>query len=220
MPVLNYALLTSVVQSHSENDDSEFTGEVQNFVERAELRMTRDLDTYGTVLWAQTTLIVGDPFVTKPSVALVVKSLNIMDGGQRYQLLLRTNEWVYNYWPDRTSVGRPKYWANWGRPNVLIAPAPASSSLAELEYVARPATLSTANGTNYFTDYCWNALFCGTMIEAMMFQKDYQSAAQWEARYQQEVNILNNEGRRNRRDDQQVPENPSGSENNLREGQK
>ena len=220
MPTLNYSLLVSTVQSYSENTDSEFSGEINNFVEHAELRMTRDLDSYGTVFWAQTTLIPSDPFVTKPSTALVVKSLNITDGGNRYQLLLRTNEWVYAYWPDRTSTGRPKYWANWGRANVLIAPAPASANLAELEYVARPAVLSTGATTNFFTDYCWNALFYATMVEAMMFQKDYQSAAQWEARYQQEVNILNNESRRTRRDDQQVPMNPDGGENTLKEGQK
>ena len=213
MPALNYTNLIAQIESYAEDSDTEFTGEIPSFVERAELRLTRDVDTFGTVAYSSITFVTITPSVSTPSGHLLTKSLSFTDGGQRYQLLPQTNEWVNAYWPDRTSAGRPKYYAPYGRNVILVAPAPASTNSAEWEYVVRPAALSAGVSTNYFTDFCFNALFYACMCEASVFLKDFNSAGQFEVLYQRELQILNNEGRRQRRDDQRVPLNPDGGEN-------
>lgn len=215
---MDYNSLASMVQSHAENDASEFTGEINNFVDRAESRLTRELDSYITTLYATTTLTAADPFLTLPTSCLFVRNLNMQDGGLRSSLYLKTDEFINEYWPARTSTGTPKYYAKWGVNTVIIAPAPTSTNVVEISYVARPTVLSSAAVCNAFSAYCANALFYATMVEACLFMKNSQKAIEWDVLTQKEIGALNNEGRRNRRDDLRVPGSPAGGDNSVTGG--
>lgn len=217
---LTYNTLVSAIGAATENDGSEFSAEVGNFIDRTEQRLSRDLDSWGLTFFAQTTLTPSDPFLSKPTGTLVIKSLQVVrDSGARIFLRQRTDEYLTRYWPDRASVEEPKYYADFGPSQLIIAPTPASALVAEMSYVARPTALSAAHQSNYFSDYAHEALYYGCMYEACMFMKDYEAAAAWENKYQTVVMALNNEGRRQRRDDRAVPMNPAGGDNNLRGGQ-
>lgn len=214
---LTYNSLVSAITAATENDGSEFTVEIPNFIDRTEQRLSRDLDSWGLTAFAQTTLTPTDPFLSKPTGTLVIKSLQIRrDSGKRVFLRHRTDEYLTRYWPDRTSTSEPKYYADFGFNQLIMAPTPASALVAEMSYVVRPTALSAGHQSNYFSDFAHDALYAGCMYEACMFMKDYEAAAGWEGKYQQAIQMLDNEARRQRRDDRAVPQNPAGGENTKR----
>jgi hypothetical protein len=220
---LTYTSLVSRIKDAAENDGTEFSDAVPDFIDRAELRLTREIDSLGLTNFATSFFVQGDPFLSKPDTpnrALIVRNVNFTTStGRRTQLLLRSKDYLNDYWRDRTSVGSPRYYANYGAEQLLIAPAPASAYAVEMSYVAQPAALaSTTNEQNYYTLYCANALFYASMVEAMYWMKNPQAAGYWDQQYQREAALLNNESRRARRDDMEIASNPAGGQDNIQQG--
>ena len=88
-----------------------------------------------------------------------------------------------------------------------------------MSYVAQPAALaSSTNEENYYTQYCGNALFYASMVEATYWMKNPAAATYWDQQYQREAMYLNNEARRARRDDMEIADNPAGGLNNMQQG--
>jgi hypothetical protein len=215
MATVTYSSLVSAIQETAENTGSEFVGAIPNFISRTEKRLTRDIDLQGLTKFATTNFVTATPIYQKPTNALIVKNLTITSGGSRINLVMKTKEYLNDYWPDRTSVGEPRYYANYGT-ELLVAPAPASAYPAEISYVVEPTALaSSTQEENYFTQYCSNALFYGSMIEAALFMKNPTAANIWESFYGRETAALNNEARRSRRDSMAMPASPAGGPNTL-----
>ncbi len=116
----------------------------------------------------------------------------------------------------RASVGVPKYYAKFRNDKILIAPTPTSANDVELEYVVQPSAISASKQSNYFTNFCGNALFYGSMVEACLFNKNVTAAQVWQSYYENEVMLLMNEARRNRRDDMETVASPAGSGDTTR----
>jgi len=215
MATVTYSSLVSAIQETAENTGSEFVDSIPNFISRTEKRLTRDIDLQGLTKFATTNFVTATPIYQKPTNALIVKNLTITSGGSRINLVMKTKEYLNDYWPDRTSVGEPRYYANYGT-ELLVAPAPASAYPAEISYVVEPTALaSSTQEENYFTQYCSNALFYGSMIEAALFMKNPTAANIWESFYGREIAALNNEARRSRRDSMAMPASPAGGPNTL-----
>lgn len=219
MVTWTYSALTSALVATAElTGDTDYSAQLENIIDRAERRLTRDLDNFGLVRDFYTTLSIATPWLPKPTNTLVVKALAIQDGGRRTNLLMKTNEWLLEYWPDRTSVGTPKYYANYDQDTLILAPAPASTNNIEMQFVVRPSALSASETTNFYTNFCANALFNAAMVETAYWMKNPQMGQMWMGRYQEEVALLRNEARRTRRDDMR-PSNVEGwGEDNLQEG--
>jgi hypothetical protein len=215
MATVTYSSLVSAIQETAENTGSEFVDSIPNFISRTEKRLTRDIDLQGLTKFATTNFVTATPIYQKPTNALIVKNLTITSGGSRINLVMKTKEYLNDYWPDRTSVGEPRYYANYGT-ELLVAPAPASAYPAEISYVVEPTALaSSTQEENYFTQYCSNALFYGSMVEAALFMKNPTAANIWESFYGRELAALNNEARRSRRDSMAMPASPAGGPNTL-----
>jgi len=216
MADMTYQTLKDLIQDSAENDSTEFTDNSPNFIDRAERRLTREIDTIGLTKYASSNFSSGDAFLAKPSDAQVIKSVSFTNDGSRINLVQQTNEYLNDYWPVRTSTGTPRYYSNFGRDTILIAPAPSSACPVELSYVGNPTALaSSTNETNYYTERCSSALFYASMVEACYFMKNTTAAGGWEQQYQREQQDLINEARRQRRDDTQIAANPAGGEDNL-----
>ncbi len=65
--------------------------------------------------------------------------------------------------------------------------------------------MTSLNQTNYFSDFCYDALFYGCMVEAGDFMKNYTVSNYYEQRYTNSVELLRNQSRRTRRDDMEAP---------------
>ena len=184
-------------------------------VNRAEDRLTKDLDDYGLVSYTSVAVSSGNNILTLPSGTRVVKNINIVSNSTKINLLQRTDEYINDYWPVSSSTGEPKYYAPRNNSTVLVAPTPASTYNGQVVHVSRPVTLTSAAPTNYFTDFCYDLLFYASMVEAMIFQKDYSTAQLFDTKYQQLLELQRNQARRTRRDDMETPASPGGADNPL-----
>jgi len=219
MTAITYNTLVTQIKNTMEDDGTEFETAIPDFIRRAELTLTNTLDNEGLTEYATSQFTASDPFLTLPTGTLIIKNVNFINsGGSRISLLLRTKEYVEDYWPVRASVGVPKYYAKFRNDKVLIAPTPTSANSVELEYIIMPSALSTSKQSNYFTNFCENALFYASMVEACHFNKNATAAQVWEAQYQNEIILLANEARRNRRDDMETVASPAGSGDTMRTG--
>jgi len=125
---------------------------------------------------------------------------------------MKTDEFIYEYWPDDSQTGVPKYFANYDDDSTLLAPTPDSNYRVEMQYVGRIETLSTTNTTNWLTENADDALLYGCLSEASIFTKNMEDYALYDKRYQEIVAGLNNQSRRRRRTDYKFPASPAGTD--------
>lgn len=73
----NYTALVGEIINATENDSSEFYSFIPSIVNRAEERLTTDLDDYGLVTYTSVAVSSGNNLVTLPSGSRIVKNFNI-----------------------------------------------------------------------------------------------------------------------------------------------
>jgi|TARA_R110000824_G_scaffold227080_1_gene414895 hypothetical protein len=211
----NYTYLVNDILEAAENDSTEFLNYIPKMIYRTEERLTRDLDDYGLVSYTSVAVSSGNNQLTLPSGTRILKNINIVANTTKINLLQRTDEYINDYWNVSASTGTPQYYARRNNVTVLIAPTPVSTFNGEVVHISRPTTLTSATNTNYFTDYCYDALFNGSMVEAMIFNKNYTAVPLFEGRYVEAIQSLRNQSRRTRRDDMQNPTSPAGADNPI-----
>lgn len=214
-----YNTLTQDVQDFAEYADVDFVAEIPTFIDRAEKRLTRELDTIGTVQHdTTTTFTASNAFVSKPAQDIVIKSIFFIASDERQPLIRRTTEFCNDYWPNRTTTGTPKYWTDYSATQILVVPTPASNNTLDIEYIGRLTALSSGNQSNWLSTNAYDLLLAATMIEAYNYMKNYTDAIAWEGKYQALLVSYNNWARIGKRDDQKKPQNPSGGEADITNG--
>jgi hypothetical protein len=214
----SYSFLKTDLINTTENDSSEYESQISNIVERAESRLMKELDDSGLDNYSSFTFAAGNPIVTVPEGTLVVRNVNYKTSvsSNIIPLLQRTYEYAIDYFPHAsTSTGEPRYYARKNNTEIYVVPTPASTLTGEIQTTKRPLALASATGTsattsNYFSDFCYNALFDACMVESMIFMKNFSLVPAMEQKYQSSINALRNQSRRTRRDDMQSPANPLG----------
>ena len=214
----NYTYLVNDIIESTENDNSDFTSAIPKFVNRAELRLTTDLDDYGLVTYTSVAVSSGKNIVTLPSGTRIIKNVNINNAGTKINLIQRTDEFINDYWSVSASTGTPEYYAKRDNTTILIAPTPVPTVDGVVVHISRPTTLASATPNNYFSDFCYNALYNASMIEALLFMKNYEAIAIYKTRYKESVTALQNQARRTRRDDMEAPASPAGGDNTILQG--
>ena len=214
----SFSFLKTDLINTTENDSSEYESQISNIVERAESRLMKELDDSGLDNYSSFTFTAGDPIVTVPEGTLVVRNVNYKTSvsSNIIPLLQRTYEYAIDYFPHAsTSTGEPRYYARKNNTEIYVVPTPASTLTGEIQITKRPLALASATGTsattsNYFSEFCYNALFDACMVESMIFMKNFSLVPNMEQKYQSSINALRNQSRRTRRDDMQSPANPLG----------
>ena len=217
MATMTFSSLTQDIKDWMENDGTEFSNETSGFISLAEQRIARDVDPYAFHESANSSFNVGDRFVSKPVDAKIIFHFLLIDSdSKRVFLEKRTDEYIYDYWPNSSSTGTPKYWANYTDTAILVAPTPSAALNIEMTYSRRIAELSSSNTTNWLTENAQDLLLYGCLMEASTFTKSREDYVIYSDRYKQAVESINNQARRRRRDDFTAPANVMG-ENYLKE---
>lgn len=218
--ITNYPTLVTAVVDELEDSSTEFTDYIPVAIDLAEQRLTRQIDTYGLVAKATVSTSASDNLITKPSdYRLPFELIQKNSDGSINTLVKVTDEFINEYWNNPTSTSAVlKYYADEGKDNFVIAPTPTSAYTLILKYLSRPSVLSASNLTNYYTDFCGDALFYATTKEMCRFTKNYELMQLYEEETLNSILSINNEGRRSRRDDDRVNMNPEGSQNIVKEG--
>ena len=221
-----YAYLKTDIINTAENDSTEFADQIAYFVNRAEDRLIKELDDSGLDYYSSFTFTASDPVVSLPAGALVIRNVNFKTSASSNitPLLQRSYEYAIDFWGYASaSTGTPRYYARKNNTSIYIVPTPASTLTGEIQYTKRPLALSSATGTsattsNYFSEFCYNALFNACMIEANYFIKDFNTIQVWEGKYKNSIDGLRNQARRTRQDDMESPASPAGGPNPVLQG--
>jgi len=207
-----YSALKTDIQTWMQNTGTDFTNQLDTFINNTEQRLLREIDPEAFVFNKFTALTSGSRFLNNPSDLLIIKNLLIENGDDRIFLEMKTDEFIYEYWPDDSQTALPKYFANYDDDITLIAPTPDSNYRVEMQYVGRIETLSATNTTNWLTENADDALLYGCLSEASIFTKNMEDYALYDKRYQEIVAGLNNQSRRRRRTDYKFPASPAGTD--------
>jgi hypothetical protein len=205
---MTYAELVQQIRDYTEVDSNVLTSTiVDGFIENAEWRIFRDVDSDNNKRYATANLVTTVRFINVPDDLLVVRSAQIVDGGSggtRNFLEYRDTSFMSEY--NSTGVsGEPKYYGMWDKDTIVLAPTPDSTYEIQLNYILKDPGLSSSNTTTYLSKYFPNGLLYACLVEAYSFLKGPNDLMQlYEGKYKQAVEGFSVEqmGRR-RRDEYQ-----------------
>ena len=221
-----YSDLKTAIINTTENDGTEFSSVIPDFISRTELRLTKDIDDCGLDSYTAITLSASNPVVSLNDRVRIVRNVNFTTSTSsiKTNLLQRTYEYAIDYWPYvSASTGTPRYYARKNNTSIYIVPTPTSTLTGEIQTVSQPLPLASATGTsvtttNYFSEYCYDALFYGCMMEATMYMKDWNTLQAWQQQYESAIITLRNQARRTRQDDMAVAASPAGAPDPVQQG--
>ena len=222
----NYAYLKTDLVNTSENDSTEFASQVSAFVKRTEFRLIKDLDDVGLDEYTTVSVSSGNAgSISLNDRTRIVRNVNyvVSNGTTVTNLLQRTLEYAQDYWPVSASQGTPRYYSRRNNTELKIVPTPVSAITAVVKTQSQPLPLASATDTsvttsNYFSEYCYDALFAGCMMEATMFMKDWNTLNVWQGYYTAAIDTLRNQARRTRQDDMEIAASPAGGPDTLMQG--
>ena len=207
-----YSDLRTDIQTWMQNTGTDFTSQLDTFINNTEQRLLREIDPEAFTFNVTTTLDVNNKFMNNPGDLLIIKNLAVFNGNNKIFLEMKTDEFIAEYWPDGTQTGLPKYFANFDDATSILAPTPDQAYTVEIQYIPRIKNLSNTNTANWLTTYADDALLYGCLAEASIFTKNEVDYPLYDKRYQEIVAGLNNQSRRRRRTDYKFPASVAGTD--------
>jgi len=208
---MTYTELVQKIRDYTEVASNVLTDTIVNgFIENAEFRILRDVDSDNNRRYVSAQLVAGSRFIDTPTDLLVIRSAQIVDSdgvGQsdnRDFLQYRDTSFMSEFNPTATT-GVPKYYSNWDEDTIVVAPTPNATFTIQLNYILKPTGLSSTVPTTYLSLNFPNGLLYACLVEAYSFLKGPNDLLQlYEGKYKQTVEGFSIEqmGRR-RRDEYQ-----------------
>jgi hypothetical protein len=188
---MNYAALSSAIQSYTENqfpttylsDGTPVTAadQIARFVEQAEQRIYNTIQFPSLRKNVTGNLTASNKYLSAPNDFLAVYSIATIDVSSNYEYLLNKDvNFIRQAYPSPLDIGAPKYYALFG-PTVtsstvtnelsfIIGPTPDLSYVVELHYYYYPESIVTAS-TTWLGDNFDTVLLYGSLVEAYTFMK-------------------------------------------------
>jgi len=208
---MTYTELVQKIRDYTEVTSTVLTDTIVNgFIENAEFRILRDVDSDNNRKYKTAQLIAGTRFIDEPTDALVVRSLQVVDSDgvaaadNRDFLQYRDTSFMSEFNPTNAQ-GVPKYYSLWDENTIVVAPTPDATYTLQLNYILKPPGLSSTVSTTYLSLQFPNGLLYACLVEAFSFLKGPNDLLQlYEGRYKQAIEGFSIEqmGRR-RRDEYQ-----------------
>ncbi len=208
---MTYAELVQKIRDYTEVSSTVLSDTIVNgFIENAEFRILRDVDSDNNKRYVTANLVSGTRFIDTPDNLLVIRSAQIVDSdgvgasNNRDFLQYRDTSFMSEFNPAE-STGVPKYYSNWDQNTIVVAPTPNATYTIQVNYILKPDGLSSTNTTTYLSQQFPNGLLYACLVEAFSFLKGPNDLLQlYEGKYKQVVEGFSIEqmGRR-RRDEYQ-----------------
>ena len=208
---MTYAELVQKIRDYTEVDANVLTATiVDGFIENAEFRILRDVDSDNNRRYATALLATNSRFIVVPDNILVVRSAQIVDSDgpaaadNRQFLEYRDTSFMSEY-NSKGTTGVPKYYSMWDEEKIVVAPTPNATYEIQLNYILKDPGLSSTNTTTYISQKFPNGLLYACLVEAFSFLKGPNDLLQlYEGKYKQVLEGFSVEqmGRR-RRDEYQ-----------------
>jgi hypothetical protein len=186
-----YTTLKQAIQDFTDNTETVFVSQIDNFIQNAEeriLKMLAPLETFRKNSSAAMTA--SNKYLPKPSDWLHTYSISIEVSGDKKFLLNKDVNFVQEYWPDATNTGEPKYYADFSVSTFILAPTPNANYTVEVHYYYRPETIVTAS-TTWIGTNAGPLLLYAALVEAYTFMKGEPDMLQiYEQKFMQEAERL------------------------------
>lgn len=189
------ATLKTAIQDYTENTETTFVNNIDNFIKSAEERIFKAVQLTEFKKNVSANLTSGNKFLPSPSDFLAPLSLQYTDGsGNTVFLDNKDVNFVQEYWPQgNSSTGSPRYYSIYDNDNFLIAPTPDSAYAVELHFMYRPASLTSLadSGETWLSTNAPFAMLYGSLLEAYVFMKGEPDVLQqYEKRFQEALLTL------------------------------
>lgn len=189
-----------------EVDTPELRTDFPNQVERAQLRIQRELDLNTSRRFFEATLNQGVPEVSLPTGTVVVRAVytqqpsrnNALDG-----LLHKDRSFLIDFDPTQVAQGDPRYYSFLDDDSIRVVPAPSADVTIQASITVRIPVLAPDTQSNWLSTEAPDLLLYAVLVEAAIFNKMAQEdISAYEGRY---VGIRDGVGnevmRRNRTDE-------------------
>jgi len=218
MSINNYTGLVSAVQEALEDNSDETLSYIPTAIEIAQLRITRESDAQWLTAVATVAGTSGSRFLSKPSGYLIGQTVSfVTNEGEIKVLVKNTRSYLEKYWVwGASSVGEPKYYADYNAFQYIIAPTPDSNYNYDVAFISRPVGISAGNETNVIINNVPECLFFATMSEMAKFSRNEYLLQTYENQYASAMIASNNMDRRARRDEGLAPLNTNPQMNTLK----
>jgi len=191
--VMTYDSLVNDIQTYLERTDQATLEKIPQFIMLAEQIIAADLKFLGNLTVATSAMVQGEATIPKPARWRKTVSMNVTVAGKRFPVLLRTYEYIREYWPEPTNEDVPKFFCDYDYEHWLIGPTPAAAYNYEVLYYERVQPLDSSNQSNWFTQYAPQALLYGTLLQAMPFLKNDERMPMWQGNYDRTIEVLKTE---------------------------
>ena len=103
-------------------------------------------------------------------------SLTITSSGLKEFLEFKDLSYIESFHPNPTETGKPRYYAQFDVGNFILAPTPNADYDVEVQYLFRPASLTSGLGTatSWLSENAELSLLYGSLVEAYIFMKGEQ----------------------------------------------
>ena len=189
-----YATLVADIKDYMEDDGTEFSDAVDGFIDVAELKLSRDLAVPAFRKRQTSSLTQSDPFLTLPTDLITLEYLQTVSSNVRTNLLLKSDEFMQEYWPNRTSTGTPKYYGYFDNSTIYVAPTPSANTSVEISYRRRLPALSSSATSNWLSTDAYDALLYACLVEASIYNRNDKTLGYYTQLYQKAVQDVNKEG--------------------------
>lgn len=171
---LDYNSLITDIQIITADYSLQLVDALPNIVSRAELTVTKDLDTLAAVQsYLSDPLGEGSYIINKPDSYIGVLQFSAIEADNTYIVLdKRTLGYVRYYYPNTSVTGTPKFYADLDNQAWLIAPSLDTAYTFEVQYIMNLSGLTTGNQTTWLVLNQYELLLKACLREASVFQKD------------------------------------------------
>ena len=182
-----YDSLKQAIQDYTENSETTFVNNLPVFIRAAEERILKNVQLNLFMRNQQGTMTTNNQYLGAPSDFLAPFSITVTVSGKKQFLEFKDLSFIEEFNPDYTVTGVPRYYAQFDVGNFIVAPTPDQDYAVEVQYLFRPASLTSGagTGTTWLSDNADLAMLYGSLVEAYIFMKGEQDIM---AQYNQRLN--------------------------------
>tara|TARA_R100001460_G_scaffold79448_1_gene120450 strand:+ start:880 stop:1527 length:648 start_codon:yes stop_codon:yes gene_type:complete len=182
--------LKQAIQDYTENSETTFVTNLPIFIRAAEERILKNVQLNLFMRNQQGTMTSGNKFLGAPSDFLAPFSLTLTSNSEKEFLEFKDLSYIESFHPNETETGKPRYYGQFDVGNFILAPTPNDNYDVEVQYLFRPASLTSGagTGTTWLSENAELALLYGTLVEAYTFMKgEPDIMANYDKRFQEAV---------------------------------
>ena len=186
-----YDGLKQAIQDYTENSETTFVNNLPIFIRTSEERILKNVQLNLFMRNQVGAMAAGNQYLGAPSDFLAPFSVSIYKGTtsgdyEKEYLEFKDLSFIETFHPDYTVRGKPRYYAQFDVGNFILAPTPDVAYDVEVQYMFRPASLTSGAGTDtsWLSENAELSLLYGSLVEAYIFMKGEQDImAQYNQRF-------------------------------------